>query len=74
MNIRVMPKATSPAAPTRGYCFYRIDQHGRSWGSPEIADCPGDADAIAYAKQILTGYFIDVWQADRKVKRVEPEI
>jgi hypothetical protein len=72
MNIRVMPKATSPGAPTRGYCFYRIDQHGHSWGAPEIADCPGDAEAIAYAKQILTGYVIEVRQADRVVTRIEP--
>jgi hypothetical protein len=72
MNIRVMPVTTSPAAPVPGYRFYRIDQHGQSWGSPEIADCTGDAEAIAHAKQILTGYVIEVRQADRVVTRVEP--
>jgi hypothetical protein len=56
------------------YRFYRVDQYGHRFETPEVADCPGDDEAIAHAKQILTGYFIDVWQADRKVKRVEPEI
>ncbi len=71
--MNVIPVATSPAAPVPGYYFYRIDQHGHSWGTPEIADCPGDAEAIAHAKQILTGYVIEVRQADRVVTRVKPE-
>jgi hypothetical protein len=73
MNIRVMP-VTSPAASTPGYHFYRIDQQGHSWGAPEIADCRSDAGAIAHAKQILTGYVIEVRQGLRTVMRVEPEI
>jgi hypothetical protein len=27
---------------------------------PEVADCPGGDEAIAHAKQILTGYVIEV--------------
>jgi hypothetical protein len=73
MNIRVIP-VTSSAAPTTGYHFYRTDQQGHSWGAPEIADCRGDAEAIAHAKQILTGYIIEVRQADRVVMRVEPGV
>ena len=73
MNIRVMPE-TGPAAPTPGYHFYRIDQRGRSWGAPEIADCRSDVEAIAHARQILTGYVIEVRQGLRTVMRVEPEI
>jgi hypothetical protein len=73
MNIRVMP-VTSSATPTPGYHFYRIDQQGHSWGAPEIADCRSDVEAIAHAKQILTGYIIEVRQADRIVMRVEPRV
>jgi hypothetical protein len=55
------------------YCFYRVDRHGRRLGPPEAADCPSDDEAVVHAKQILTGYIIEVCQADRIVKRVEPE-
>jgi hypothetical protein len=38
------------------YRFYRVDQYGHRFETPEVADCPGDDEAIAHAKQILTGY------------------
>jgi hypothetical protein len=56
------------------YRFYRVDQHGQSWGAPELAECIGDEEAIAHARKILTGYVIEVRQADRAVTRVEPGI
>jgi hypothetical protein len=57
-----------------GYHFYRVDRHGHSWVSPEFRDCAGDEEAVAHAKQIITGYVIEVRQADRVVARVEPEV
>ncbi len=56
------------------YSFYRVDEHYHRLGPPEVADCASDDEAIAHAKQILTGFVIEVWQAVRLVKRVEPEI
>ena len=61
---RVMPE----------YRFYRIDRRRHRLGPPEVADCANDDEAVAHAKQILTGYVLEVCQADRMVKHVEPEI
>jgi hypothetical protein len=60
--------------PSPKYHFYRVNQAGRRVGTPEVADCPNDDDAIMRARQILTGYVIEVCQADRIVRRVPPEI
>ena len=56
------------------YRFYRIDRRGHRLGPPEVADCANDDEAAAHAKRILTGYVLEVCQADRMVKHVEPEI
>ena len=56
------------------YCFYRVDRRSHRLGSPEVADCANDDEAVAHAKRILTGYVLEVCQADRMVKHVEPEI
>jgi hypothetical protein len=44
------------------YRFYSVDEHGYLLPHPEVADCSGDDEAIAHAKQILTGYVIEVRQ------------
>jgi hypothetical protein len=56
------------------YRFYRIDRRGHRLGPPEVADRANDDEAVAHAKRILTGYVLEVCQADRMVKHVEPEI
>jgi hypothetical protein len=56
------------------YRFYRVDEHGYLLPHPEVADCPDDDEAVAHAKQMLTGYVIEVRQGLRLVKRVEPDI
>jgi hypothetical protein len=56
------------------YYFYRVDKHDRSWGPPEIMEYSRDEEAVAYAKQILAGYLIEVRQSDRVVTRIEPEV
>ena len=56
------------------YHFYRIDQRGSRLGPPEVADCANDDEAVTHAKRILTGYVLEVCQADRMVKHVEPKI
>ncbi len=56
------------------YRFYRIDRRGHRLGPPEVADCTNDDEAVAHAKRILTGYVLEVCQADRMVRHVEPEI
>jgi hypothetical protein len=38
------------------YRFYRVDQYGHRFETPEVADYSGDDEAIAHVKQILTGY------------------
>ncbi len=52
------------------YRFYRIDRRGHRLGPPEVADCANDDEAVAYAKRVLTGYVLEVCQADRMVKHL----
>jgi hypothetical protein len=56
------------------YQFYRVDEHCYLLPYPEVADRPEDNEAVAHAKQILTGYVIEVRQGIRIVMRIEPEI
>jgi len=51
-----------------------VDRHGHRLGPPEVAKYSSDDMAIAHAKQMLTGYIIEVCEADLIVQRVESEI
>ena len=72
LDAREMRSMREKAMPE--YRFYRTDRQGRRYGPPEVADCAGDDEAVEHARRILTGFVIEVCQADRTVKRVEPPI
>jgi hypothetical protein len=50
-----------------GYRAYIIGTDGRFLRAIELA-CPDDETAKEYAKQLVDGHDIELWQGDRKIE------
>ena len=54
------------------YRVYIIATDGRLLRSVELL-CPDDEKAEEYAKQLVDGHAIELWQGTRKLARFDPE-
>ena len=54
------------------YRFYELTADDHVAAAPTIVDCPDDIAAIERARQRLDHRFIEVWQENRCVIRIQP--
>ena len=44
------------------YRAYHVDEHGHFHGVPHIFSAETDEDAIPQAKQVVDGYYVELWE------------
>jgi hypothetical protein len=55
------------------YYAYIIGSDGRLYRSVPL-DCVDDAEAVEWAKTLLDGHDVELWQLDRKVAMLDRKI
>jgi hypothetical protein len=53
------------------YRFYILDSSGTLKGPATRVNCADDSAAIKQAKQIVGGYFVELWQGERRIGRFD---
>jgi hypothetical protein len=53
------------------YRFYILDSSGTLKGPATRIDCSDDSAAIKQAEQIVGGYFVELWQSERRIGRFD---
>lgn len=57
----------------RDYRLYHFDKGGHVLGLPDGFSCENDEAAIAWAKRLVDGHDVELWQLDRVVIRLQPQ-
>ena len=52
------------------YCAYIVGLHDRTIGVVQL-DCIDDESAIKYARRLVDGHDVELWQTDRPVARFD---
>jgi hypothetical protein len=53
------------------YRFYILDSSETLQGPATRIDCADDSVAIKQAKEIVGGYFVELWQGERRIGRFD---
>jgi len=56
------------------YKIYSLADDDRIRTAPMVVNCADDKEALAYAKRLLDGRVLEVWQSARMVSRLEPTV
>ena len=52
------------------YRIYTIGSDGHFYSSIPL-DCADDAEATKQAEQLVDGHYVELWQRDRKIARLD---
>ena len=53
------------------YRAYELDEKGHVFGPPLIIVASNDTDALTYAKRLVNGHDLEIWDEARRVGLVE---
>ena len=53
------------------YRFYKLNESGRIFTAPVVADCRDDAEAFRRAQQLATDSTVEIWSGQRLVGLVQ---